>query len=574
MARQNKPLFPSSPTHTEKSKTMAINDSRESWFSASGSLPILLHAYGKTFHLNQKHLISRSAKLALILREKKKNHQDLSCCFTDIPVDVETFELAVKFCEGYEPELSSENVVSLACIAYYLEMTEEHSPNNLLRKTLSFFKKRILPNWNESIKAIRTCEPVLQQAIQLGLIDACLNSITAKALSDPNLLGKPIHNPANQDETSLHRPSTRRKLFEVDWWFEDLTTLTLPLFELVMSAMIQQGVPPEYIAGCLFRYAKNKAVQEVKIDRYVYHRSPHKEVIEAVERLLPDKKGILHCKFLFEMLRWAIGTQASASCRNGFEIRIGKQLNEAVVEDLRIPSYGYSCETRYDIDCVIRMLKIFYANYTSPDPYGVIGVLELVDEYLAEVGKETNLKRETFMALTEMAAGTSSVVGRCTDGIYHAIDVYLDSHKHLTEFEREEICQVLDCEKMSRAASVHAAQNERLPLRVVVQVLFVGHLRLREDIAGVLPDSDRGSREEEEKVVEGEEDEMKRLDCRVMELERECCEMKREIQRGSGNVGVRGRKESVWKGMKRKFGCKSSFHDSICHVKVYPKHGV
>ena len=42
----------------------------------------------------------------------------------------------------------------------------------------------------------------------------------------------------------------------------------------------------------------------------------------------------------------------------------------------------------------------------------------------------------------------------------------------------------MNCQKLSLEASAHATQNERLPLRVIVQVLFFEQLRLRTSIAG------------------------------------------------------------------------------------------
>lgn len=42
---------------------------------------------------------------------------------------------------------------------------------------------------------------------------------------------------------------------------------------------------------------------------------------------------------------------------------------------------------------------------------------------------------------------------------------------------RKKLCRVLNCRKLSEAASMHAAQNELLPLRVVVQVLFFENAR-------------------------------------------------------------------------------------------------
>ena len=42
---------------------------------------------------------------------------------------------------------------------------------------------------------------------------------------------------------------------------------------------------------------------------------------------------------------------------------------------------------------------------------------------------------------------------------------------------RKRLCRVLNCRKLSEKACSHAAQNELLPLRVIVQVLFFEHAR-------------------------------------------------------------------------------------------------
>jgi hypothetical protein len=41
----------------------------------------------------------------------------------------------------------------------------------------------------------------------------------------------------------------------------------------------------------------------------------------------------------------------------------------------------------------------------------------------------------------------------------------------------------MDCQKLSQEACTHAAQNERLPLQVVVQVLYFEQLRMRNALA-------------------------------------------------------------------------------------------
>lgn len=50
-------------------------------------------------------------------------------------------------------------------------------------------------------------------------------------------------------------------------------------------------------------------------------------------------------------------------------------------------------------------------------------------------------------------------------------------HPEIDKGSRKKLCRVLNCRKLSETASMHAARNELLPLRVVVQVLFFENAR-------------------------------------------------------------------------------------------------
>jgi hypothetical protein len=57
------------------------------------------------------------------------------------------------------------------------------------------------------------------------------------------------------------------------------------------------------------------------------------------------------------------------------------------------------------------------------------------------------------------------------------------AHPTLSEHERKRLSRVMDCQKLSIDACMHAAQNERLPLRVVVQVLFSEQVKISNALA-------------------------------------------------------------------------------------------
>lgn len=50
--------------------------------------------------------------------------------------------------------------------------------------------------------------------------------------------------------------------------------------------------------------------------------------------------------------------------------------------------------------------------------------------------------------------------------------------------DRKKVCSVMDCQKLSREACAHAAQNDRLPVQTVVQVLYYEQQRLRNAMNG------------------------------------------------------------------------------------------
>lgn len=78
----------------------------------------------------------------------------------------------------------------------------------------------------------------------------------------------------------------------------------------------------------------------------------------------------------------------------------------------------------------------------------------------------------------------------------------------MTKAERKKICGLMDVKKLTVDASMHAAQNERLPLRLVVQVLFFEQVRASASVQALGNKNQRNSHsvmntdEECEKTVE------------------------------------------------------------------------
>ncbi|KAI3412327.1 NPH3 domain-containing protein [Psidium guajava] len=649
----------------------------QAWFCTTG-LPsdIVVEVDDMTFHLHKFPLMSKSRRLHQLITEQETSPtttsataqapaasdrreggdvgevegdeiEEVHCHITlqDFPGGSETFEMAAKFCYGVKIDLSALNVAPLRCAGEFLEMTEEYSEDNLISKTERFLSQSVLKSLKDSIRALRSCERVTPLAESLEIPQRCVEAIVAKASSaDPSLFGWPVGDGANLgrglanqalwngiDTNNRRKRETRGN--NVESWLEDLSLLSLSLFKLLISAMREADLSSEIVEICLMHYAKRYIPGVSRSSRKpplpsssssVPSESKQRELLETIITNLPPEKttsrssAAATTRFLFGLLRTSIILNASQDCRASLERKVGLQLEEATLDDLLIPSYSYLNETLYDVDCVERILGHFL-DATGVDGHperspALMLVGKLIDGYLSEIASDANLKPEKFYSF---AISLPEQARLFDDGLYRAVDVYLKAHPWISEAEREKICGLIDCQKLTLEACTHAAQNERLPLRVVVQVLFFEQLQLRHAIAGTLLAAETGAapepgrksasrlgdeeeddededEEEDAEVVEQEEpvgeravavaagqgsasatwraavreNQVLRLDMdsmrtRVHQLERECSTMKKAIEKIDSDDGSGGRADRGWRGsLTRKFGCK--FKTQVC----------
>ncbi|KAI3957494.1 hypothetical protein MKX01_001853 [Papaver californicum] len=582
---------------------------------------------------------------------------------SEFPGGSETFEIAAKFCYGVKIEITSSNVALLHCAGEYLEMTEEYSEDNLISKTDRFLTESVLNHKNikECLKTLKSCEKLTTiEEIHNEISDRCIDSIAEKAsLIDPSsLFGWPViqnhesRHVSSQNQilwngiqTGVNSANTNNRVMKEDSWIEELGCLSLPLYQKLISAMKSRDLSSDIIEKSLISYAKkcipglSRSSRKQATSSSIASETEQKQLLETIVTFLPVEKSSsgssAMTRFLFGLLRTANILSASENCRTTLKKKIGSQLEQATLDDLLIPSYSYLIETLYDVDCVRRILGCFIdeleeviesesgaggddnVGNVSPTLSPLMLVGKLIDGYLSEIATDANLKPDKFI---DLAMALPDHARLFDDGLYRAVDVYLKAHPCVTEEEREKICGVMDCQKLTLEACTHAAQNERLPLRAVVQVLFFEQLQLRHAIAGSLlatelniggsqvPHDDEPARhshlqllrqnyqqhneedhneddEEEEEgnggigegtsVVTGaqnnntwrvavRENQVLRLDMdsmrsRVQELERECSSMKRTIQKIEKSGGSGGGWRSS---LTNKFGCK--FKTQVC----------
>ncbi|XP_028796363.1 BTB/POZ domain-containing protein SR1IP1-like isoform X2 [Neltuma alba] len=217
-------------------------------------------------------------------------------------------------------------------------------------------------------------------------------------------------------------------------------------------------------------------------------------VLETIVSLLPKEKNAMSVSFLSMLLRAAIYLETTVACRLDLEKRMSVQLGQAVLDDLLIPSYSFTGDTLFDVDTVQRIMmnylesetmshSVFSADneYFSPPQTDMERVGKLMENYLAEIATDRNLPVPKFITLAELIPEKSRPT---EDGMYRAIDIYLKAHPDLSDMEKKKVCSVMDCQKLSREACAHAAQNDRLPVQTVVQVLYYEQQRLRDAMNG------------------------------------------------------------------------------------------
>lgn len=117
------------------------------------------------------------------------------------------------------------------------------------------------------------------------------------------------------------------------------------------------------------------------------------------------------------------------------------------------------------------------------------------------------------------------------------------AHPGVSKKERKSLSRLMDSRKLSPEASLHAAQNERLPVRAVIQVLFSEQTKLTRqfDWSGTFSASrspnfgllEPPARCQSKREMTAQQMEIKRLRDDVLRLQSQCISMQGQIERMS-----------------------------------------
>ncbi|XP_050105190.1 BTB/POZ domain-containing protein At5g48800-like [Malus sylvestris] len=541
------------------------------WIFRDVPSDITIQVNGGAFSLHKFPLVSRSGRIRRLVAEHRDS--DISRVeLLNLPGGAESFELAAKFCYGINFEITSSNVAQLCCASDYLEMTEEFSKDNLGSRTEEYLESVVCKNLEMCVEVLQQCESLLPLADELRIVSRCIDAIASKACVEQ--IASSFSRLEYSSSGRLHM--NRQAKSDGDWWIEDLSVIRVDLYERVITAMKCRGVRPESIGASLVNYAQKELTKksslwnpsgQTKVDINSAPTGHEKLVVETIVSLLPVEKLVIPINFLFGLLRSAVMLDCTIACRLDLERRIGSQLDIATLDDLLIPSFKHAGDTLFDVDTVHRILvnfsqqddseedmedgSVFESDSPhSPSQTALFKVSKLVDNYLAEIAPDANLKLAKFIVIADALPEHARTIH---DGLYRAIDIYLKAHQGLTDTDRKRLCKMIDFQKLSQEAGAHAAQNERLPLQSIVQVLYFEQIRLRNSLgcsnedepkpmhqswrissgalsAAMSPRDNYASLRRENRELKLE---LARLRMRLNDLEREHVCMKRDMQRSN-----------------------------------------
>ncbi|XP_028798005.1 BTB/POZ domain-containing protein NPY2-like [Neltuma alba] len=467
------------------------------------------------FYLHKFPLLSKSSHLQKLITATNEEENRDEVQISDIPGGAAAFEMCAKFCYGMVVTLNAYNVVSTRCAAEYLGMHETVEKGNLIYKIDVFLSSSILLSWKDSIIVLQTCKSISPLAEDLKVVNRCIESIANKACVDVSRVdwSYTYNRKKLLEENGIdqNKNVVRTRSVPKDWWVEDLCELEVDLFKSVITNIKSKAIlSAEVIGEALKAYAHRRLPNFSKSTSQCGDVYKHHLIIETIVWLLPAEKGSVSCRFLVKLLKAAISLESGDMTIEELVKRIGQQLEEVSVSDILIRAPDGDASTIYDVSIVQKIVKEYLMQDLNTEiesvggdgdleetrkPAGILSdasklmVAKLIDGYLAEIAKDPNLLLSQFVDLAELVSG---IPRPAHDGLYRAIDMYLKVHPGISKGERKRICKLMDCKKLSAEACMHAVQNERLPMRVVVQVLYFEQVRTAASSGASTPDVHRG----------------------------------------------------------------------------------
>ncbi|KAG7625882.1 NPH3 domain [Arabidopsis thaliana x Arabidopsis arenosa] len=444
-----------------------------------------------TFFVNQDLISEYSGFLRKMIKQsnkKKKNHKNSRIIIEveNFPGGSDGFDLVLRFCYGGGISIDVSNVSILHCSSVFLEMTEKLCSSNLLLRTEKFLEGMFYWSWNDIVLCLKSCEQVFLHADSYGLVDKLVFGVLAKipqnsdvshvfSSSSPSSSASASASSQSPETAMIRSYSDKRSTSRSfscrtsnEWWFDDMSILGPKIIEKLINTLGAHDKNNDslVLTKFLLHYLKTK-VPNKSTNKLEYSGLAD----TAVQGVVFAAKTAFSCRKMFWVLRVLSGFSISKESRIGLERVIGEMLDQATLDDLLIPAGGKGEKGFYDVDLVIRLLKVFVRIGNTEDGdqnLRMRRIGKLIDKYLREISPDQNLKVSKFL---EVAESLPDSARDWFDGLYRAIDIYLESHPKLSSEDRTKLCRCLNYKKLTLDTCKQLAKNPKIPPNIAVQAL-------------------------------------------------------------------------------------------------------
>ncbi|KAJ1410891.1 SKP1/BTB/POZ domain superfamily [Sesbania bispinosa] len=468
----------SSPNIGALLKIKVLTWSQETGFPVS----ISVRVKDKIFNLHKFPLTSKSG----YFKKRLNDTSEIELPET-FPGGPETFEMIALFVYGSSTLIDPFNVAALRCAAEFLEMTEEYCSGNLCERFDLYLNQVVLQSWDDTLIALQRCQMLLPWSEDLLIVSRCIESLAFMACME-------ILDPERRRDTPV---VTLEELASQDWsceimkdvvsqdlWMKDLIALPFDFFKRVIGSLRRQGMKEKYVSPIIVFYA-NKWVLSKKTLQFWESSCEQingkaSVILQGIIDLLPtgDKaRKVIPVGFYFALLSRSLEFGLRTDNKVRLQDQITSLLHFAQVEDFLLPESGtVSMSSSMELATMESIISAYVVSNSSinhtPEASNY-RVAELWDAYLSNVAADQDMGPTRFMELIERVPQSYR---QNHYPLYRAINNFLKTHPDVSQDDKGAVCKYLDCQRLSQEACIEAVQNELMPLRLIVQALFVQQL--------------------------------------------------------------------------------------------------
>ncbi|XP_062188746.1 BTB/POZ domain-containing protein At5g48130-like [Phragmites australis] len=448
------------------------------WAKETGSpATVRVRVGDRSFDLHKDPLVSGCRYFSQALLQS--GDLELPASF---PGGCEAFEVIALFCYGDAVALDPFNVAVVRCAAEFLDV------GGLGARCDLYINQVVLQNWDDALIVLQRCQPLLPVAEELLIVSRCVESLAFMACME-------IFDPEqrrDQPGAAATRAVVGRRwdaelvkeLAARDLWIKDLIALPFEFFKRIVQALRRQGMKEKYVSPVVLFYA-NKWVLSKKTHKFWASTDEAVDgetdanrrataILEGVIALLPVEaaaSNAIPVAFYFALLSRSLTLELSVESQTRLRELVASNLQFARVDDLPLPEQETDWSVADSLE--VRTVESIVSNHVAMQRRGVEAIAELWDRYLVQIAGDPKLRSERLAELI----GVIPAGDRNTHNhLYEAINAYLMEHRGLSGEEKETLCGHLDCRKLSHEACIQAVQNDRMPLRLIVQALLVQQL--------------------------------------------------------------------------------------------------